>query len=578
MTSAARNSTGDAAVVGVRLEILRRKLIALAVEMSVQLRQTAQTPEINQERDYATAIVDRAGGVVATDNPLQLGALSATAKSLLKRFRFDMKAGDVVATNVPDFGGTRATDLALLSPVFVGNTSVLYFVVRARMPDLGGMVAGGFFPRATEMFAEAVPIPPAKLHREGKPVRDMVTTLLLNSRHPEQLKLSLDAMIAAMDMGRRRIGDLIGDYGLSTVVAAMEYAQSYVEKRARAEIGRWKPGTYRGQACLDHDGAGGKGVAVRVSAKVERDSLSLDFDESDGQVPSFVNSTISNTIGSALVAVLAILGEDIPVNEGLLRAVHVACSPGRLANALPTWPTGWSTAHCGAEITEATSRALRTAAATKFGDLTVPHVMLFGRPVKDRGARTPLDAWAVGGASAVEGLDGWGRPAVFARSILPSVEEWEVAKGIRIVSLEYATDSCGHGCWRGAPAVEAVIELPQDYVYTVCQQGASNTPQGVSGGMNGCPAKMLLESEAGNLAEAPQVAVEAPLAGKRLHLRRGGGAGFGKASLRDPQAVLADVIDALLTPATARSQYGVVLSSDGSSVDSAATARLRSKS
>lgn len=559
------------------LEILRRKLVAIAGEMSVQLRQTAQISEINAERDYAVAIVDRNGAVVSTDNPLQLGALSGTAHAVLKHFKFDMKEGDVIVTNAPDFGGTRAVDLSLISPLFVSNSVVLYFTVRARMPDIGGMIAGGFYPTAGELFGEGVPITPLKLHREGRAVRDIVSTVLLNSRHPDSMKLTLDAMLASMDMGARRVRELISTYNLERICAALDYTQRYVERRTRAQIASWTDGTYYGEAHLDHDGAGGAPVAVRLAATIKGDELTLDFGASDAQVPSFINSTLSNTIGSVAVAVLAALGDDVPANEGLLRAVRVICDSGKVTNASVTAATGWSTVHCGSEITEATARALRGAASLKHGDLTTPQTLLFARPPDDRGARLGLDSWSIVGSSAVDGLDGWGRPAVASRAILPSVEEWEISRNIRILRLEFAGDSSGCGEWRGAPAVEVAIELPEDYVYTICRQGARFTPQGVLGGGAGSSSKLVTARAAEPEVDAPVVAVEQRLPGNILRLRPGGGAGYGDPQKRDPQAVAADVLDGLVSKAAAESVYGVVFTGDGRSVDASATTALRAR-
>ena len=53
-----------------------------------------------------------------------------------------------------------------------------------------------------------------------------------------------------------------------------------------------------------------------------------------------------------------------------------------------------------------------------------------------------------------------------------------------------------------------------------------------------------------------------------------GGGGFGDPRQRDPERVAEDVADGLITRATAESDYGVALASDGT-VDAAATARLR---
>jgi N-methylhydantoinase B len=561
----------------INLEILRRKLLAIADEMAVQLRQTAQVAEINQERDYATGIIDRSGAVVVTDNAMHLGALSATAHSLVNHFRFDMKEGDVVVTNDLDFGGTRAVDLTFLSPLFALGSNVLYLAVRARMPDLGGMVAGGICPTASEQFSEGVPLTPMKLLREGRIVRDIMATVLLNSRHPDSMRLTFDAMIACMDTGRRRIGELIGNYGLEQIREALDYSIRYVERRTRAQIKSWAEGVYEAEAHLDHNGSGTESVAVRVAATVEGETLTLDFTTSAPQAPTFINSTLSNTTGCIACALLSILGDDIPPNEGVLRAVAIRCELGKITNATSTAATGWSAIHCGGQIIEATARALRQAASALHGDVATPQTLLFARPETDRGARIALDAWGMAGSSACHELDGWGRPAVFSRTVLPSIEEWELGKSIKVRGLEFARDTAGCGEWRGAPAVEAVIELPQGYVYTICRQGMRFTAEGAAGGGPGSASVLSIGNDDQPGKDAPAVAVEERLSGKVLRLRPGSGAGYGDPHDRDPLAVIADVLDDIVSRSAAESQYGVVLSEDGKSLDLPATTARRAR-
>jgi N-methylhydantoinase B len=226
---------------------------------------------------------------------------------------------------------------------------------------------------------------------------------------------------------------------------------------------------------------------------------------------------------------------------------------------------------------DATARALRAAVAANHGDLTVPQVLLFARPENERNVRISFDCWGVGGSSASFGLDGWGRPTASCRSILPSVEEWEQSNDVRVRSLEFVPDSCGAGQWRGAPAVEASIELPKNHLYTLCWQGVSNTAQGVQGGGAGSSSLVRVEDFNGPAPDLPRAAVEVPLSGDLLHLRRGGGAGYGDARQRDPAAVLLDYLDGLVTREAAEAVYNVILTAHGRSVDSLATAQLRAR-
>ncbi|MEC7538644.1 MAG: hydantoinase B/oxoprolinase family protein, partial [Pseudomonadota bacterium] len=63
--------------------------------------------------------------------------------------------------------------------------------------------------------------------------------------------------------------------------------------------------------------------------------------------------------------------------------------------------------------------------------------------------------------------------------------------------------------------------------------------------------------------------------GDILRLQTGGGGGWGHPYDREPERVLADVLAQFVSRESALEDYGVVLSTDGESVDAAATAARR---
>ena len=370
----------------IELEILRHKFVAVVREMGITLGNAAQSTAINEGRDFAVALADRQGGIVAIDNALHLGSLTVTVEEVLQYFKFDMKDGDLILISDPYRGGTHVQDVTLLMPYVIKNVIVMYFVARGHIPDIGGQHAGSYFPNATELWAEGVPFTPIKLHRLGRPSRDVITTVLLNSRKPDEFSRDLDALIATLELGRRRVTELVNVYGIDITRDAMTHTQNYTERRARAEIATWADGEYSGESVLDHDAAGSERITIRVAASVEGDQLRLDYSSSDEQRPSFINSPWGNTRGCAVLPVLALLGDDVPVNGGVLRAVTVTCEPGRITNPVFPAPVGWGTVHCGSEIAEAAAEALRDAAGTDTGGLLTPSVLLLGRPGEDRHA------------------------------------------------------------------------------------------------------------------------------------------------------------------------------------------------
>ena len=63
-----------------------------------------------------------------------------------------------------------------------------------------------------------------------------------------------------------------------------------------------------------------------------------------------------------------------------------------------------------------------------------------------------------------------------------------------------------------------------------------------------------------------------------ISYRTSGGGGYGSPKKRDPNAVLADVLQGKISAVRARERYGVVVDPESQSVDQTETERLRSGS
>ena len=85
--------------------------------------------------------------------------------------------------------------------------------------------------------------------------------------------------------------------------------------------------------------------------------------------PSFMNSAWGASCGSALLPLISLLGDDLPMNSGVLRVVRFQAQEGSLVR--PAYPAavGWGQTHPGSEIINAVfSRAQRV-----YGSASAPH-------------------------------------------------------------------------------------------------------------------------------------------------------------------------------------------------------------
>jgi N-methylhydantoinase B len=291
----------DASVDFLAAQVIASNLDAAAQEMSPTVTRTALSPLFNEAHDFTTGIFDFRGQrearlvAQAPGCTPHLYAIVGAVDAILERFRFNLHAGDVLLLNDPYAGGTHGPDWTLIAPVCYQGKPVLLPAVRAHMGDNGGPVAGGYNPRAEEVWQEGLRIPPIKIVDRGETRADVMNLLLANNRLPHWLEGDLAAMIGACRIAEARIAHLFERFGLDVVRGAIDRAIAYSERRVRQQIADWPDGTYVGETWTDHDFHGQHDIAVRATVTIAGDSLAIDFAGSDAQAHGFINSPLTNT-------------------------------------------------------------------------------------------------------------------------------------------------------------------------------------------------------------------------------------------------------------------------------------------
>src|SRR5262249_2764712 len=122
--------------------------------------------------------------------------------------------GDIIMTNDPysGFVCTHSPDLHLWKPIFHKGAIVCFAVTHVHNTDVGGAVPASLSPSLTEVHQEGVRIPPVKLYRKGKLNKEILDTMLLNVRMPEQNWGDLKAQLAALHTGERKIREMIARF------------------------------------------------------------------------------------------------------------------------------------------------------------------------------------------------------------------------------------------------------------------------------------------------------------------------------------------------------------------------------
>lgn len=573
----------------VTASIIRGAMETVCFETATHLGRAASSAIINQSNERNASIIDAHGRLAA----VSIGTPHLTFVSqlpvrygLMMYSEFDWGPGDIFVGNDPDYGGGHLPDYLVYAPVYDDDGEVILIqVLQAHQGDTGGKDPGGFTLEATDIFTEGLAIPCLKLVHRGEKRRDVIKLLERNNRFPS-FSGDLAAMISGVELGVRRLQDVIRKWGAEVVKASVNYSISHAEERFRQEVAKWRPGVYEATVFIDHDTQGIKDVKVHATCSVEGDQLTVDLTGTDDR-PELVGvwNTFGNTRSYIMTQVASSIDPSIVKNEGLFNAVEMIIPENTIVQPPPNKPAALGSFHPACEVTEAVCIALSQ---------VVPERSTFqgykmGMPAAVIGVDEQGKMWMDQGvdvrvmdASAIQGIDGWGGMCVSLGNLLLSqVEDAECRFPVINLSRQMTIDAGGAGKWRGQPGTlnaKKVLEPSTAMTWVVSKD---HPLRGLCGGEDACPYSNRFEVGTENEYEVDNTASVQLPPGAVITYQNGGGSGFGPAIERDPLAVLDDVLDELVSLAAAREKYGVVLSGKledyDLEVDMAATQVLRSK-
>jgi N-methylhydantoinase B len=393
-------------------------------------------------------------------------------------------------------------------------------------------------------------------------------------------------MIGGVQLAVKRLQDVIGKWGSDRVRAAINYSIDHTERRVREEVATWRDGSYEATVLIDHDTLGTKDVKVHVTCTIAGDQLTVDLTGTDDR-PELVGvwNTFGNSRSYVMTQIAAAIDPTIVKNEGLFHAVQIVIPENTIAHPPINKPAALGSFHPACEITEAVCVALSQVVPER----SAPQVYKIGMPNAVIGFDARGQMWMDQGvdarsmdASAVQGVDGWGSScAALGNLLLSEAEDAEQRFAIINISREMVTDAGGAGQWRGCPGSLNVKKVLEPTLAMAWMVSAAHPLSGLCGGEDASPYSSRFEVGSANEYTVGLSARAQLPAGAVIAYQHGGGAGFGPALLRDPEAVKGDVLDEYVSITSAREKYGVVftgsLENYDLAVDVAVTEALRRK-
>jgi N-methylhydantoinase B len=489
-----------------------------------------------------------------------------------------MTEGDAFLLNDPYDGGTHLPDITLAVPVVAEGRVVALACTMCHHQDVGGRTPGSVPTDATELYQEGLIIPPTRLFRGGVLDENLFALLKRNVRIPEVFTGDLMAQVAAGRLGGIRLNELFARYGTDAVLGYIDELLERAEALTRRGIEAIPDGTYAFADWMDDDGIEDRPVRIAVAVTVRGSSMTFDFTGTSPQVRGPFNSVPASTLSAVYYAVRAISDPTVPNNGGCFRAVDAVLPPGSLVNPRPPAPVSCRTAtikRIADTILGALVRALpgRMPAASS-GTLLV---MAFGGVDPATGRTFVASELAAGGMGARPAKDGIHVVETDVSNCMNiPIEALEMNFPLRIGRTGLWADSAGAGATRGGLGLEKVFEATETDV-TVAHRSERfrSAPWGLFGGGPARRGRAFIRRRDGTQEELPSKRMVVLHPGDQLWEYISGGAGWGDPLERDPDRVLVDVRDRLVSAEAAAAAYGVILSADGAAVDHDATKARR---
>ena len=558
-----------AAIDPVTVEVIRRRLTAIADQVDLNITRTAFSPLVYEYKDYAVGIVDADANLLCQSTsglPLFVAdVLGAAVRDGLEIYGKDgFHEGDIIISNHGGTIGQHLNNVAMYTPVFnpEGELAAFMLVVMHWL-DIGGSVVGSITKYASDIFQEGIQFRTVKLYSKGEPVEDMFRMIRHNTRFPEEVGGDVASQVGGCLMGRDELAQLIKRYGSDVFRGAVEIMWNQSEAEARAVIRDIPDGTYEASAFLDDDGLNeGKPVQLAVKVIVSGDAMTVDLSGVADETGTTINSTRSG--GGETVARLAFRYLVMPhgqASEGTFRPLTLVLPEGKIVSASANSAKG----HYNAPLPTLVDLVIRALASAIPDRVAAGHYGTFStvrfvgkRP--DSGALFQCSDSGFGGWGALNDEDGPGpfRTNCHGDTRLIPVEVQEATYPIIIDRFELRPDSGGAGEHRGGLGLARDYQVLADCTLFTTFDRTLCPPWGLNGGMPALPGSVVIEAVDGTLRPSLKEAMSVK-AGEKVRIATGGGGGYGNPGLRPPERVREDVRRGYVSREAAQSAYGVIL-------------------
>ena len=530
----------------VMLEVFNHLFMNIAEQMGLRLQNTAHSVNIKERLDFSCAVFDAQGRLIANapHMPVHLGSMSESIKTVIEG-NPGMRSGDVYVLNDPYHGGTHLPDVTVVTPVFLAPAATaatatpatpapaFYVASRGHHADIGGSTPGSMPPFSTSIAEEGVLLDNLLLVRDGE-LRQAELLALLSAgrwpaRNPAQTLADLRAQVAANEKGVQELQAMVQQYGRATVDAYMQHVQDNAEEAVRRAITALKDGAFT--VALDN------GAQISVALTVDRvaRSATIDFSASSAQLANNFNAPKAVTMAAVLYAFRTLVDDDIPLNAGCLKPLHIIVPEGCMLNPRPPAAVVAGNVETSTCITNALFGALGLLASSQptmnnftFGDAQHQY---YETIAGGAGAGVFTDA----AGQLVSGFNGASVVQThMTNSRLTDPEVLEHRFPVRLEGFAIRHGSGGAGRWHGGDGGVRRLRFLTTMTASILSNGRVHAAFGLCGGGSGAPGINRVERADGTMLTLGHIGSVLMQPGDVFVIETPGGGGWGPAGAAAP--------------------------------------------
>ena len=548
------------------VSVYARTFKSITDEMSISVQKTTRSPILCEAKDFVTGLYDAQGQMLEqTENlPILAFSLAPVCKYIIEYFDGDINEGDVIFHNDVFSMGNQNNDVAVYRPIFFEGELIAWSAVKGHQADIGGAVAGGYNPNATEVWQEALRIPPVKIYDRGVFRKDVWDLIFANIRF-DIVQHDMRAQMGACTVGERRMLELLDKYGRQSFETHKLALFESTRKMMQAEIAKIPNGAYSGEGKVYFDGHHlGTEFTIRVTIEVGDDRIKFDYSETDAQTDGFVNGTYTSSASAAVLTFLQMINPDIPHNEGMVEPIEIIIPEGTILNAAYPKATTFGNHLCPPNA-DAIIRALAPAIPDRVTAGWNNLLCSLTTGMDDAKGEKYVDIFFMGfkgGSGGMNGTDGYDHIGMIDASggiLDQDYEMFEQQTPHHLNMHEYLTDSAGAGEWRGGLGIETKYKIGSDDTQFVTFGDGDFEPAfGLFGGHDATLNSITLIYPDGTrkVPKNKDLIAGVPK-GTVYHQFAGGGGGYGDPKRRARDILRTEVRDGTISAEAARDVYGL---------------------